>query len=135
MARTRFTTKLILRGPSLLTLGPDVGRALKKLAKRMLMAGAEGLEPTTRRLMVPEVRFELTSKQCLQRLPYHLAIRTSLLLYRLSYTPKKGKGGVFRCLRQRHCLLEQFSGLLVATRRGLEPLTSAVTGRRSTLLN
>ena len=25
-------------GPSLLTLGPDVGGALKKLAKRMLMA-------------------------------------------------------------------------------------------------
>ena len=32
-------------GPSLLTLGPDVGRALKKLAKRMLMATRTGLEP------------------------------------------------------------------------------------------
>ena len=32
-------------GPSLLTLGPDVGRALKKLAKRMLMATRRGLEP------------------------------------------------------------------------------------------
>ena len=34
-------------GPSLLTLGPDVGRALKKLAKRMLMATRRGLEPLT----------------------------------------------------------------------------------------
>ena len=32
-------------GPSLLTLGPDMGRALKKLAKRMLMATRRGLEP------------------------------------------------------------------------------------------
>ena len=32
-------------GPSLLTLGPDMGRALKKLAKRMLMATPTGLEP------------------------------------------------------------------------------------------
>ena len=32
-------------GPSLLTLRPDVGRALKKLAKRMLMATRRGLEP------------------------------------------------------------------------------------------
>ena len=48
------------------------------------MATLVGLEPTTHRLMVPEVRFELTHEQCFQRLPYHLAIRTSLLLYRLS---------------------------------------------------
>ena len=34
-------------GPSLLTLGPDVGRALKKLAKRMLMATPTGFEPVT----------------------------------------------------------------------------------------
>ena len=34
-------------GPSLLTLGPGVGRALKKLAKRMLMATRRGLEPLT----------------------------------------------------------------------------------------
>lgn len=52
--------------------------------KGFFMATRVGLEPTTHRLMVPEVRFELTFKQCFQRLPYHLAIRTSLLLCQLS---------------------------------------------------
>lgn len=36
-------------GPSLLTLGPDAGRALKKLAKRMLMATQGRIELTTSR--------------------------------------------------------------------------------------
>ena len=40
--------------------------------------------------------------------------------------------GVFT---QRHCLIEQFSGLLMATRTGLEPVASTVTGWRDTLLH
>ena len=36
-------------GPSLLTLGPEMGRALKKLAKRMLMATQGRIELTTSR--------------------------------------------------------------------------------------
>ena len=40
--------------------------------------------------------------------------------------------GVFT---QRHCLIEQFSGLLMATPTGLEPVASSVTGWRDTLLH